>query len=387
MPPEKPALNPMRVLYWTESFWPRIGGSEVAAEVLLDQLRRRGIEFEVVTRQWSSDQAAIDEWRTIPVHRVPFDDSTLARRDPHELLPLRQRIVAIKRRFRPDLVHIGLTGPSLFLHQFTAAQLPAPTLVTMHVAPTETELGTNQPVHDAILRASWVAPVSHALAEQIKRRVPELADRCSVIYNALPEPATACSTAPVGPPTLLCVGRVVEQKGFDTVIAAMPLVRETFPDARLLIAGDGDASDSLRELARRLGVSDCVRILGWTPPDLVPALIASATLVLMPSRWEPFGLVALQAGQMGRVCLAARVDGLPEIVRHERTGILLPPDQPKLWADAIGAMLGDRCRMTEMGIEAARFVRRQFSLKDHVEAYEALYRRIVAGGIRREAIA
>ena len=67
----------MRVLYWTESFWPRIGGSEVAAEVLLDQLQGRGHEFEVVTRQWSPDQTAIDEWRGIPVHRVPIDDTTI----------------------------------------------------------------------------------------------------------------------------------------------------------------------------------------------------------------------------------------------------------------------------------------------------------------------
>ncbi len=377
----------MRVLYWTESFWPRIGGSEVAAEVLLDQLRRRGHEFEVVTRQWSSDQPAIDEWRAMPVHRVPIDDSTLATWDLHELLPLRQRIVAIKRRFRPDLVHIGLMGPSLFLHQFTAAQFPAPTLVSLHVAPTEKEYGKIRPVHDTLLSARWVAPVSHALTEQIKRRMPELAARCSVVYNALPEPATPPSPAPVKPPTLLCVGRVTEQKGFDTVISAMPLVRKAFPDARLVIAGDGDASDSLRELARRLSVSDCVRMLGWTPPEHVPALIDTATLVLMPSRWEPFGLVALQAGQMGRVCLASRVDGLPEVVQHDRTGILLPPDQPGLWAEAICAMLGDHCRMTAMGKEAAQFVRRQFSLKDHVDAYEVLYARIAIGGNRREAIA
>ena len=194
------------------------------------------------------------------------------------------------------------------------------------------------------------------MAEQIKRRMPELAGRCSVIYNALPEPATPRSFADE-PPTLLCVGRVTEQKGFDTAIAAMPAVRKTFPDARLVIAGDGDASDSLRELARRLNVADRVRMLGWTPPEDVPALIASATLVLVPSRWEPFGLVALQAGQMGRVCLAARVDGLPEVVQHDRTGIVLPPDQPMLWAEAICTMLGDRCRMAAMGREAMQYVR------------------------------
>ena len=129
----------------------------------------------------------------------------------------------------------------------------------------------------------------------------------------------------------------------------MPLVREAFPEAELVIAGDGDATESLRELARQLNVSDSVRMLGWTPAEQVPALIDSATLVLMPSRWEPFGLVALQAGQRGRVCLACDVDGLPEVVKHERTGLLLPPDQPAQWADAICSLLRDPHRVSQSG--------------------------------------
>ena len=64
----------MRLLYWTESFWPRIGGSEVAAMVLLEQLQLRGHEVEVVTRQWTHDHTASDTWRGIPIHRIPFDD-------------------------------------------------------------------------------------------------------------------------------------------------------------------------------------------------------------------------------------------------------------------------------------------------------------------------
>ncbi len=62
------------LLYWTESFWPRIGGSEVAAMVLLEQLQLRGHEVEVVTRQWTDEHIASDAWRGIPIHRIPFDD-------------------------------------------------------------------------------------------------------------------------------------------------------------------------------------------------------------------------------------------------------------------------------------------------------------------------
>jgi glycogen(starch) synthase len=377
----------MRVLYWTESFAPRIGGSEVAAATLIDQLRRRGHQFEVVTRQWSPDQPTTDYWQGIPVHRVPFDDRTFERLDLQEVLPLRQRVVAIKRRFKPDLVHVGLTGPSLFLHNFTAGQLPAPTLITLHVAPVETEYGRNKPVHEALRAATWAVMVSHALADQVRAHVPELAGRSSVIHNALPEPATALSAVSLAPPVLLCVGRLTPQKGFDTAIAAMPLVRETFPDAQLVIAGDGEARQSLGELARRLNVAEGVRMLGWVSPPGVPGLIDSATLVLMPSRWEPFGLVALQAAQRGRVCLASQVDGLPEVVQHERTGLLLPADQPRQWAQAICSLLRDPRRLTALGTAARAHVSGQFSLVRHIDEYESLYRQLTVSEPAHEVMA
>jgi glycosyltransferase involved in cell wall biosynthesis len=377
----------MRILFWTESFWPRIGGSEVAAGALIDQMRRRGHQFEVVTRRWSDAQPASDQWQGVPVHRVPFDDGTFDRLDLEELLPLRHRVAAIKRKFKPDIVHVGLTGPSLFLHNFTAGQFPAPTVVTLHVVPIETEFGKNKPVHETLRTATWLVPVSQAVAKQIQERLPRSVDRCSVIYNALPEPERSLTGVSFTPPRLLCVGRVTEQKGFDTVVAAMPAVRKSFPDAELVIIGDGDAAASLRELAARLGVSHCVHMPGWVPPENVTELIDAATLVLMPSRWEPFGLVALQAGQRGRACLASQVDGLAEVVQHERTGLLLPPDQPERWAEAICSLLRDPRRVTTMGRSAKRFVSQQFGLKEHVDAYESLYQRLVATVPSRRAIA
>ena len=374
----------MRLLYWTESFWPRIGGSEVAAMVLLEQLQLRGHEVEVVTRQWTHEHMASDAWRGIPIHRIPFDDCAPGRRDPHELICLVERVVALKRRFRPDLIHIGLTGPSLLLHQVTALRSLVPTVITLHVAPSETEYGADNPVHKALRSANRVAAVSQAMAARVNERLPELAGRCVVIYNALPEPVLAPTPVSFAPPRLLCVGRVTEQKGFDTAIAAMPRVREAFPDAELLIAGDGDARRSLVELARRLNVSDCVHMAGWVPPEDVPGLIDQATLVLMPSRWEPFGLVALEAAQRSRVCVASRVDGLPEVVRHEQTGLLVPPDEPGEWAAAICGLLRDRERIVHLGGRARQWVSQQFTLTEHVDAYESLYQQLTGGLCKKE---
>src|SRR5262249_46821221 len=152
----------MRILYWTESFWPRIGGSEAAAAVLINELRRRGHEFDVVTRQWSPDQPPSDEWHGVAVHRVASNEGTVERLDLNEILPLRQRVAAIKRKFKPDLVHVGLTGPSLFLQNFTAGQFPAPTVITLHVVPVESEFDINKPVREAFRVTTHVVAVSQA---------------------------------------------------------------------------------------------------------------------------------------------------------------------------------------------------------------------------------
>lgn len=377
----------MRILFWTESFFPRIGGSEIAAAALIKALKGRGHQFQIVTHQWSTDHPTDDTWLGIPIHRVHFNDATFVRRDLNEILPLRQRIAAIKRRFQPDLIHIGLTGPSLFLHNFTASQFPAPTAITLHVAPMANEFGRNKPVHEALAAAAAVVAVSHATKATILQHLPEIADRCTVIHNALPDPSGAIEEPTFSPPRLLCIGRVTEQKGFDTAIAAMPAILSRFPDAQLIIAGDGELTQPLRELATQLNVSPHLRLLGWTPPEQIPALIDTATLVLVPSRWEPFGLTALQAGQRGRVCLASNIDGLPEVVQHLHTGLLLPPDQPGQWAQAISTLLADRPRIASMGRSARQFVARQFRLSDHIDAYESLYRRLAGAGRLQEATA
>ena len=130
----------MRILLWTESFWPNVGGSEVAATTLIDGLRPRGYEFVVITRLDSPDLPNTIDYQGVPVHRFACDQDVVDRvnvdrANLEEILPMRQRVAKIKRQFKPDIVHVSLPGPSLFLHRFTQGSCwDAPTLVTLHVA-------------------------------------------------------------------------------------------------------------------------------------------------------------------------------------------------------------------------------------------------------------
>jgi glycogen(starch) synthase len=224
--------------------------------------------------------------------------------------------------------------------------------------------------------ADWVAACSSSVLANARRHLPELASRSSVILNSLPIPTLRPASLSLDPPRLLCLGRADWIKGFDLALTAFATIATRWPAARLIVAGDGPARPALERQAAALGLGEVVEFLGWVEPAAVAALINTASLVVMPSREEPFGLVALQTAQLGRPIVAARVGGLPEVVLHGETGLLVEPDNVPALTGAIVSLL-DRPEMAaRMGRAARERAIRCFGWDRHVEAYDALYRQL-----------
>ena len=120
----------MRVLYWSELFWPYIGGVEVLGTRLLPALRERGYEFIVVTSHDYLDIPDEAGYRGIPIYRFPFR-TALSTGNIDQLIEARQRVARLKRTFAAGLVHINSVGPSALLHLDTDDAHPPPLLVTM----------------------------------------------------------------------------------------------------------------------------------------------------------------------------------------------------------------------------------------------------------------
>jgi glycogen(starch) synthase len=179
------------------------------------------------------------------------------------------------------------------------------------------------------------------------------------------------------------VGLLIHAKGFDVAVSAFASLARRFPRLRLVIAGDGPARRDLETQAVELGVSRLIDFVGWVSPERIPALMDRATLVVMPSRWEEaFGLVALEAALMARPVVATRVGGLPEVVAHGQTGLLVEKEDPPAMADAIACLLDDPESAANMGKAARLRAQDMFSLKRHVDAYDALYRQLIEGAAR-----
>jgi len=166
------------------------------------------------------------------------------------------------------------------------------------------------------------------------------------------QPAAPRYTPSPGAGHLLAMGRLHENKGFDTLIRSLALV----PEARLSIAGEGPERPALEALAREVGVADRLTLLGWRQDT--GALLAGYDIFLCPSRHEPLGNVVLEAWSAARPVIAAAAQGPSELIAEGETGLLVPVDAPEPMAEAIRALLGDPERAARLAAAGrARFER------------------------------
>lgn len=369
----------VRVLFWSEQFWPTIGGIEVWSANLLPALRERGYEIIVVTSHGSLDLPDTAQYKGIPIFRFPFWKALLDR-NIDQLMELKRQVARLKRSFEPHLVHFNLTGPSVYFHVETAHAHGAPLLVSLH-QPLHRQNQTGCPhtlVGHALRSADWVSAGSLAVLQEARLLAPEITARSSLIYYGLDAPALAPEPLPVNAPRLLCLGRLVPEKGFDLALTAFAAISDRFPHVRLTIASGGPARPALERQATDLGLTDRVDFVDWIEFDRIPSLMNSASMVLMPSRsLEGFGLVALEAALMARPVVGTRCGGLPEVVIDGTTGLLVAIDDSSALADAIAYLLTHPDLATEMGKAARSRAQDLFGLKRHIDAFDSLYRRLI----------
>jgi glycogen(starch) synthase len=367
----------VRVIFWAELFRPDIGGVEVLSLLLLQAMRAKGYEFRAVACHGAHKLPDVSEFEGVQVHRFRFH-RPLLEKDLRQTMEIVKQVGQLKQSFRPDLIHIVTTQPSLLYHLQSEAAYRCPVLLTL-CEPIDFSLTANSLLGRALASATWVNAVSEATLASALRLAPDISERSSVVHNGLPLPDLKPQSLPVKEPRLFCAGRLVKEKGFDLALRAFASVVARFPNARLTIAGDGPARLELEELARELRLNSAVDFLGWVEPERIPELMSQSTIVVMPSRWqEPFGLVSLQGSQMERPVVASRVGGLPEVVADGETGLLVENEDVNGLASAIIHLIENPRIAQQMGKAGRKRAQRLYSIEAHVAAYEKLYQQIAA---------
>lgn len=177
-------------------------------------------------------------------------------------------------------------------------------------------------------------------------------------------------------PLVGVVGRLETQKGHLHLLDAWPHVVAEFPDARLVVIGEGSLHPALDDQARRLGIAGSVIFTGFR--DDVPRLLDALDVLALPSLYEGMPLTAIEAAAMARPIVATAVDGTPEVVADGATGLLVPPADSAALSRALRTLLRDPQRARAMGGEGRRRALERFDLARHVEATAAVYRGVVS---------
>ena len=282
------------------------------------------------------------------------------------------RIAAIRNVLKaksPDFVisHMDQTNILVLL---AAIGLRCPTIVVEHVDPRHHSVGLKWSL---LRRATYPLAVRMVtVCERMIGAYPALLrSRAVAIPNPVIVPDLAAQFV-AAEKSVVAMGRLTHQKGFDVLIRAFASVVRRHPGATLTIWGSGPEHDTLIALADRLGLAGCVRLAGFVNEPF-EALLRSSVFVL-PSRYEGFGLALAEAMALGMPVVATDCPSGPgEIVRDGVDGLLVPPEDPDRLADALCAVL-DNPDLARRLAGNARDVRERFSLTCALDRWENLFR-------------
>ena len=361
----------------------RISGAERHLLVLLSALRQRGVDARLVILiekdKPMDDMASEAKERGIPLRRLTIQrDYDLAL-----LFKIRRALSEIK----PDIVHTHLIHADLF--GLFAAQLAG--IRTVISSRHNDDQFRFHPIWQRLSPLLWrLTKGGIAISGSIKDFMMEVegapSDKIAVVHYGLEHKWLADEELRAARQNLsrelrlesdaLLLGlvcRIVEQKGIAYALRAFQQIRQRFPTARLIIAGDGDLRAELEALARELGIDEYVHWLGWRSDAL--KLIGAFDVLLMPSLWEGFGLVLLEAMSRRVPVIASRVSAIPEVVIHGETGLLVEARDVDALADAMTRLLEDHALRQHMGLLGAARLEERFSVERMASATLAVYER------------
>jgi len=174
-------------------------------------------------------------------------------------------------------------------------------------------------------------------------------------------------------PLIGFVGRLDIQKGIKDLLNAFLQVRNKI-NANLLIAGEGELEENIKDFILRNNLKDSVRLLGFR--EDINNIMRTIDLLILPSLWEGFGIVLIEAMAAGKPCITTQISSMPEIVENNISGIVVQPEDSSSIAQACIKILSDKELGNKMGVEGKRIVKEKFSIEKMINNYEDIFNKL-----------
>jgi len=363
-------LAGVRILYLNVFGGPTVGGGEVVLLRMIEAARAAGAETTLVCLPDAEVGRRAAAAGSAVVHHDLLPPGVIVR------LPALRRLV---HGVHPDIVQGSGMLTNLLVRMI--APRTAAVVNTVQVLPDAAR-------SDGRVLGAWARAVAGrvargrtdrfiAVSDAVKRGLVAAgvpAGRVRVLYPAIDADALisgreqAPAGLPEGRPLVGMLGRLEPVKGAESFIAAAARVQESVPEAVLVVAGDGSERSGLAPRAAAAGVA----LIGDV--SCASGFLNALDVVVVPSLSEAFGLVAAEASALGKPVVATSTGGLPEVVEHGVSGLLVPPRDPVALADAIVRLLGDPAMRERMGEAGQRIVRERFGLERMADELVAVYR-------------
>ncbi|KAA9026297.1 glycosyltransferase family 4 protein [Niallia endozanthoxylica] len=380
----------LRILFLTWEFPPCIvGGLSRHVHGLTKSLAKKGHEIHVITTG-SDTLPVLEKVDNVIVHRVhPLNVS-----EKDFLLWIGGLNIAIADKAAAlltdksfDCIHshdwlVGAAAVSL------KKNLDLPLVTTIHA----TEYGRNNGIYTEMQRfihgkerqlveqSDRVVVCSNFMQEEVLKLFKPTVHKLATIPNGIDcerekgqaiNPFSAENDMDSDRKMIFSIGRMVKEKGFDTLIEAAAILKGLGANICFIIAGKGPMLEVYRRKVVEMQLTDTVRFIGFIDDDKRDALLELCEMAVFPSIYEPFGIVALEAMKAGKPTIVSNTGGLKGIVQHLETGLLIEPENSKNVAEQIMLLLENPEMAMEIGENGKKAIESQYNWK--LAAAETVY--------------
>jgi len=290
-----------------------------------------------------------------------------------------------------DVIHAHWAIPTGPAAVTAARKLGLPSIITMHggdvyVNPEQGyDFPTRWYVRPALRWTLRHAGALTAITEDCRQhalRAGAPAEKIRLVFNGTDlrrfSPGDNGADPRFGPNMIFACRQLFPRKGIRFLLEAAAQLKPRFPDLKIVLAGDGFERPELVRLSQQLGIESDVTFLGWVPNADLPQYYRAAALSVIPSLEEGFGIPAAEAMGCEVAVVASDAGGLPEVVEHGVTGLVVPRGDAGALAQAIGSLLGDPERRRQMGAAGRARALRLFDWDRTAAQFEELYRELGA---------